>query len=146
MRCDTAVRRSESGIGHAVLIASIVVIVLASIYFLAAGRDRSDARARRRRRVVRPTAALGVSVASAPGGHGPGVVVTDAHAGGPAAAAGLTTDAVIVSIGDVSTPTPRDLDLALSSHVPGDIVSVDWADTVGVFHTSAIRLGSGRPA
>jgi S1-C subfamily serine protease len=146
MRWHIGVRRSESGIGHALLIASIAVIVLASIYYFAAGRDGSDTRRAAPAPGIRPTATLGVSVGAAPGGRGPGVVVTAANAGGPAAAAGITTNAVIVSVGEVSTPTPRDLGLALSSHAPGDIVPVDWADTGGVFHTSSIRLASARPA
>jgi S1-C subfamily serine protease len=93
---------------------------------------------------VGPTAILGVDVASAPGGAN--ARVRRVEPGGPAAAAGLVPNTVIVSVDDSAIATARDLDAVLSRHRPGDVVHVDWADTTGIFHTSDVRLALGAPA
>jgi len=106
--------------------------------------DRVDAGANTATVHVGPTAALGVAVTSASGGASSRVVRV--QPGGPAAAAGLVPNAVIVSVDDATIATSADLDAILSRHRPGDVVNVDWADTTGTFHTSEVRLVSGPPA
>ena len=106
--------------------------------------DRVDAGANTATVHVGPTAALGVAVTSASGGASSRVVRVEP--GGPAAAAGLVPNAVIVSVDDATIASSANLDTILSRHRPGDVVYVDWADTTGTFHTSEVRLASGPPA
>ena len=106
--------------------------------------DRVDAGASTATVHLGPTAVLGVAVTSELGGASARVVRV--QPGGPAAAAGLVPNAVIVSVDDATIATAADLDTILSRHRPGEVVHVDWADTTGTFHTSDIRLASGPPA
>jgi S1-C subfamily serine protease len=105
--------------------------------------DRVDAGVSTATVHVGPTAVLGVAVTSASGGASARIVRV--QPGGPAAAAGLVPNAVIVSVDDATIATAADLDTTLSRHRPGEVVHVDWADTTGTFHTSAVRLASGPP-
>lgn len=106
--------------------------------------DRVDAGASTATVHVGPTAVLGVAVISASGGASARIV--GVQPGGPAAAAGLVPNAVIVSVDDATIATAADLDTTLSRHRPGEVVHVDWADTTGTFHTSDVRLASGPSA
>jgi S1-C subfamily serine protease len=108
--------------------------------------DRVDAGVSTATVHVGSTATLGVAVAPVSKTPTANARVVRVQPGGPAARAGLVPNTVIVSIDDVTIATAADLDAALNGRRPGAVVHVDWADTTGGFHTSAVRLASGPPA
>jgi S1-C subfamily serine protease len=108
--------------------------------------DRVDAGVSTATVHVGSTATLGVAVAPVSKTPTASARVVRVQPGGPAARAGLVRNTVIVSIDGVTIATAADLDAALNGRRPGAVVHVDWADTTGRFHTSAVRLASGPPA
>ncbi len=95
---------------------------------------------------------LGVQVqfvggSPSPGGYvdpgGPGARITGLVSDGPAEAAGLAVDDVIVAIDGKPVNSPTSLTALLRAHRPGDRASVTWVDGSGQQHTADVRLGTG---
>ena len=84
-------------------------------------------------------AALGVSVEPA----GDGVGLTQVYPGRSAAAAGLVAGDVITAVNGQSVTTLTQLKSMISSHQPGDKVSVTYTDVAGNSHTVTVTLGDG---
>jgi S1-C subfamily serine protease len=84
-----------------------------------------------------PTTAsqLGVSATS-------GALVRGVVPGGPADAAGITPDSVIVRVNDVSISSADDLGPTLHVHAPGDSVQVTWVSGTKT-HTATVTLTTG---
>lgn len=70
----------------------------------------------------------------------PGAAVTTIQVGGPAAAAGIAPDDVVLSVDGADVTGPDELGRAVRSHEPGDVVSVVIARD-GVEETVAATLG-----
>ena len=82
------------------------------------------------------TAAIGVQVSTQ---------TTEAYIvgivdGGPASQAGITRGSTITSIDAQTVASLTDLSSILSSHGPGDRVSVTWTDSSGASHTATLTL------
>jgi S1-C subfamily serine protease len=80
---------------------------------------------------------LGLNVSS-------GALVVGVQSGSPAAAAGVTRNSVITSIGGAAVTSADDLGTAIRSHSAGDTVSVTWVTTSGS-HTANVTLGGVNP-
>jgi S1-C subfamily serine protease len=98
---------------------------------------------------VGPRAVLGLTVKtvqSTPSVAGiAGAVVGLVDRNGPARAAGLRADDVIVSVDETSVRSLADLDNALDGRHPGDVVELGWTDAAGHFRTGSVRLLAGPP-
>jgi S1-C subfamily serine protease len=88
---------------------------------------------------VGPRAQLGVTV-SATGDGSAGVVVETVAPGGPAASAGIAVGDVLAAVDNATVSTSADIDNALSSHSPGDVVPVGWFDAAHTYRTAKVRL------
>jgi S1-C subfamily serine protease len=75
-----------------------------------------------------------------------GATIADVLSGSPAAQAGLTAGATIVSVDGQSVDSPTTLSSLLSAHHPGDHVQIGWTDASGAQHTSTVQLASGPAA
>ncbi len=85
---------------------------------------------------------LGVTIA-AQASTGQGVAVSGVVPGSAAAQAGITAGDTVTALGGTSASTAAQLRAAVSSHHPGDRVSVTWTDSSGVSHTATVTLGTG---
>ncbi|MDV3126455.1 trypsin-like peptidase domain-containing protein [Mycobacterium sp. 21AC1] len=84
-------------------------------------------------------ASLGVQLGADNDGHGAAVAgVVD---GGPAAAAGLPTGAVITKLDDQVIDGPESLVAAVRSKAPGDDVTLTYGDSSGASRTVQVTLG-----
>jgi putative serine protease PepD len=72
---------------------------------------------------------------------GGGVAIAEVVDGGPAAAAGLPSSAVITKIDDQMIDGPEALVAAVRSRAPGDTVSVTYLDDSGATQTTQVTLG-----
>jgi len=99
---------------------------------------------------------LGVSLQSelsvAPGGRnstpstGDGAEVIDVTQDSPAADAGIQTGDVIVSLGDATITSSKDLSTAMDKYHAGDKVEVGWTDDSGNVQHATLKLVEGPPA
>jgi S1-C subfamily serine protease len=100
------------------------------------------------------TAFLGVGLesASAQSGFGfgdgsgsstSGALIARVVSGAPAPRAGMAAGDTIVSVDGHAVTSPTALSTLMSSHHPGDKVSIGWTDTSGAQHTSSVQLASG---
>ena len=80
------------------------------------------------------------------GSSSSGATVAQVLSGTPAAQAGLTAGSVIVSVDGQTVDSPTTLSTLLSSHHPGDKVTLGWTDASGAQHTSTVQLTSGPAA
>jgi putative serine protease PepD len=85
-------------------------------------------------------ARLGVQVSSDPNIHG--VTVTEVTSGGPAAAAGVPTGALITKLDKRTIGDLNAFVAAMESKAPGDKVSTSYTDQSGHTHVAQITLGS----
>ncbi|MEH3139875.1 MAG: trypsin-like peptidase domain-containing protein [Mycobacterium kyogaense] len=87
---------------------------------------------------------LGVQLgdASGDGADTGGAAIAQVAAGSPAAAAGLSSGAVITRINDQIIDGPEALAAAVRSKAPGDQVSVTYRDDSGATRTAQVTLGS----
>ena len=100
---------------------------------------------------VGPTAFLGVGLQAAAqdglsGGSGSsssGVTISGVVPGTPAARAGLTAGATIVSVDGQPVASPNALTALIGGHKPGDKVTIGWSSPSGARHSSAVQLASG---
>ncbi|MCW2762832.1 MAG: serine protease [Marmoricola sp.] len=74
---------------------------------------------------------------------GSGTTVQSAYAGTPADDAGIKAGDQITSVGGTRTTTTQQLRDAISSHSPGDRVSITWTDAAGASHTATVTLATG---
>jgi putative serine protease PepD len=72
---------------------------------------------------------------------GGGAAIAEVVDGGPAAAAGLPSSAVITKIDEQVIDGPEALVAAVRSRAPGDTVSVTYLDTSGAAQTTQVTLG-----
>jgi putative serine protease PepD len=72
---------------------------------------------------------------------GGGAPIAEVVDGGPAAAAGLPSNAVITKIDDQVIDGPESLVAAVRSRAPGDTVSVTYLDASGASQTAQVTLG-----
>jgi putative serine protease PepD len=70
-----------------------------------------------------------------------GAAISEVVDGGPAAAAGLPSSAVITKIDDQVIDGPEALVAAVRSRAPGDTVSVTYLDSSGASQTTQVTLG-----
>jgi S1-C subfamily serine protease len=91
------------------------------------------------------TAFLGIGISTEQSAT-PGVLITGAESGTPAASAGLSEDDVITSVAGKSVTSGTDIQEILIGHHPGDKVSIAWTDTSGQSHTATVTLASGPAA
>ena len=91
---------------------------------------------------IGPTAFLGVLVNTTTSG-GPGVTLSTAVPGGPAAAAGLGQGDTITSLAGHSIDKPSTLTNLILEYRPGQKVVVGWSDQTGQTHDSTVTLVSG---
>jgi S1-C subfamily serine protease len=90
------------------------------------------------------TAFLGIQVqGSAVGATGPGVLVAGVIPGSAAAGAGLVPGDVITAADAQTVDTADQLTSLLSSHHPGDTVTLRWTDLSDTSHTATVKLRSG---
>ena len=73
--------------------------------------------------------------------EGGGAAVAEVVDGGPAAAAGLPSSAVITKVDDQVIDGPEALVAAVRSRAPGDTVSVTYLDASGASQTTQVTLG-----
>ncbi len=64
---------------------------------------------------------------------------------GPAQTAGLAQGDVITSLGGNTISSANDLTSDMSTHHPGDKVTIGWTDSSGQTHTATVQLSSGPP-
>jgi putative serine protease PepD len=83
---------------------------------------------------------LGVQLSS-DATKGGGAAIAEVVDGGPAAAAGLPSSAVITKIDDQVIDGPEALVAAVRSRAPGDTVSVTYLDGSGAAQTTQVTLG-----
>ena len=74
-----------------------------------------------------------------------GAVVGLVENDSPARVAGLRADDVIVSVDRIDISSLTDLNAALDSHHPGDVVLLGWTDASGHIRTASVALLSGPP-
>ncbi|KAA0077179.1 PDZ domain-containing protein [Mycolicibacterium sp. P9-64] len=84
--------------------------------------------------------ALGVQLSTDSPKEG-GAAIADVAEGGPAAAAGLPSGAVITKVNDQVIDGPEALVAAVRSKAPGDQVSVTYLDGSGAAQTTEVTLG-----
>jgi putative serine protease PepD len=77
---------------------------------------------------------------SATGDRSAGVVVQTVAPAGPAATAGIAPGDLLATVDNASVSSSADVDNALSSHLPGDVVPVGWFDASHVYRTARVRL------
>ena len=75
-----------------------------------------------------------------------GAVVDGTLPGSPGASAGLSQGDVITGVDNSPVNTSSDLSHALEPHHPGDVVHLQWTDTSGDSHDTAVTLAVGPPA
>ena len=100
---------------------------------------------------IGPTAFLGVGLqADAQGGLSggsgssiSGATISGVVPGTPAARAGLTAGATIVSVDGQPVASPNALTALIGGYKPGDRVTIGWNGPSGVRHTSTVQLASG---
>ena len=80
---------------------------------------------------------LGLNVSS-------GALVRSVVSGSPAAAAGITRNSVITSVGGATVTGVDSLGTAIRAHKPGERVSVTWVNQNGT-HTATLTLGGVNP-
>ena len=83
---------------------------------------------------------LGVQL-SKDASQGGGAAIAEVVDGGPAAAAGLPSSAVITKIDDQVIDGPEALVAAVRSRAPGDTVAVTYLDAAGTAQTTEVTLG-----
>jgi putative serine protease PepD len=83
---------------------------------------------------------LGVQLSKEAGRNG-GAAISQVVDGGPAAAAGLPSSAVITKVDDQVIDGPEALVAAIRSKAPGDSVSVTYRDDSGAAQTAQVTLG-----
>jgi putative serine protease PepD len=83
---------------------------------------------------------LGVQLSS-DAAKGGGAAIGEVTDGGPAAAAGVPSGAVITKIDDQVIDGPEALVAAVRSKAPGDTVSLSYLDESGTAQTTQVRLG-----
>jgi putative serine protease PepD len=83
---------------------------------------------------------LGVQLSS-DGVRGGGAAIGDVVDGGPAAAAGVPTGAVVTKVDDQVIDGPEALVAAIRSKAPGDTVSLSYVDESGAPQTTQVTLG-----
>jgi S1-C subfamily serine protease len=64
-------------------------------------------------------------------------------AGGPAAAAGITSGSVITSVDGTTVTTADSLRTVLRSYQPGQKASISWTDSAGSSHSATVTLATG---
>jgi len=69
-----------------------------------------------------------------------GVAVSDVSIGGPAQAAGIAAGDTITAVGSTPTTSITALQQVISSHKPGDQITVTFVDTTGASHTATVTL------
>jgi S1-C subfamily serine protease len=84
---------------------------------------------------------LGISVAG--NAQTAGAPVAGVVAGLPAAQAGLVAGDVITGLGSATINSASDLTAAITTHKPGDKVSLTWSDANGGSHTATVTLVQG---
>jgi S1-C subfamily serine protease len=100
------------------------------------------------------TAFLGVEIASSgqqsdfgsSGSGSSGVAIAGVRSGTPAAAAGLSEGDVITSVAGQSVSSGTSIQQVLTSHHPGDKISISWTDPYGQSHTATVTLAAGPAA
>ncbi len=102
--------------------------------FLGIGIGRSDA-------VGGPSGGYGGYQAQT--GTSSGVSVGGVYEGTPAESAGLAAGDTITSIDGTTVTDAGSLTAALSSHEPGDVVSITWVDTTGATQSASVTLAAG---
>jgi S1-C subfamily serine protease len=75
-----------------------------------------------------------------------GAVVDGTLPGSPGASAGLAQGDVITGVDNSPVNTSSDLSHALEPHHPGDVVHLQWTDSSGNTHNTAVTLAVGPPA
>jgi S1-C subfamily serine protease len=76
----------------------------------------------------------------------PGVLVAGVTPGSPGEQSGLAPGDVIMSLDGATVDSPTTLTSLLTTHHPGDLVRVAWADQSGQQQNAAVRLAAGPPA
>jgi S1-C subfamily serine protease len=100
------------------------------------------------------TAFLGVEIASSgqqsdfgsSGSGSSGVAIAGVRSGTPAEAAGLSQGDVITSVAGQSVSSGTSIQQVLTSHHPGDKISISWTDPNGQSHTATVTLAAGPAA
>jgi len=85
-------------------------------------------------------ASLGVQVSDDESAHG--VKIVDVTSGGPAAAAGLSAGAVVTKVDDQVIDDADALAAAVQSKAPGNLITVDYLDSIGVTRSARVLLGT----
>ena len=75
-----------------------------------------------------------------------GAVVDGTLPGSPGASAGLAQGDIITGVDNSPVNTSSDLSHALEPHHPGDVVHLQWTDSSGDSHNTAVTLAVGPPA
>jgi S1-C subfamily serine protease len=92
------------------------------------------------------TAFLGVGLSTTGGGFGTqasGAAVAEVVPGTAAATAGLAEGDVITSVGGRPVTSANSLRDAMTSHHPGDTVTITWQDQLGQQQSARVVLGTG---
>lgn len=93
------------------------------------------------------TAFLGVEIDTSPAASAAqGAVVQRTLPGGAAAAAGIISGSVIVSLNGARVDSPTALTNLIGRYHPGDRVTIDWTDPSGQTHTTPVTLANGPAA
>ncbi|MDP9117729.1 MAG: S1C family serine protease [Actinomycetota bacterium] len=82
---------------------------------------------------------MGIAVSDANGG----ALVEHVTSGSPAQNAGLAGGDVITAVDGTKVTSTAGLKSALSSHKPGDTVTIHWTDTAGQAHSASLTLITG---
>jgi putative serine protease PepD len=73
-----------------------------------------------------------------------GAKILDVTSGGPAATAGLSAGAVVVTVDDQVIDDADALAAAVQSKAPGNLVTVGYLDPTGVTRSAQVLLGTDR--
>lgn len=77
-------------------------------------------------------------------GPGPGAMVTDVSAGGPAASSGLRSGVLVTAADGRVVNTADDLAAILQSKIPGDLLTITFTEVSGPARTVTLTLGVSR--
>jgi S1-C subfamily serine protease len=92
---------------------------------------------------IGPTGFLGVEVSPTTGGSGSGLALLGVVPGSPAAQAGMSNGATILSVNGTMMNRSSDLTSLMVRFHPGSKITVVWTDTSGAQHNSVLTLAKG---
>ena len=91
------------------------------------------------RGAVRPSAPSAIAPVTS------GTLILGVICGGSAAGAGMSAGSVITAVNGQAIGAPSSLTGVVSTHHPGEVISVTWVSPSGQHSTSSLTLGAGPP-